>query len=70
MFRDQLRLLRTRSVAVAGRSEKSLREMGRILEAIARHAPDEAEEAMRVHIRGAQEDVLSVLAAPRPEGSR
>ena len=44
--------------------------MGRILEAIARHAPSEAEEAMRIHIRGAQQDVLSVLAAPPPDGAR
>jgi DNA-binding GntR family transcriptional regulator len=59
MLRDQLRLLRTRSVAVAGRSEKSLQEMGRVLDAIARRQPDEAEEAMRLHIRGAQVDVLN-----------
>ena len=58
MFRDQLQLLRARSVAVAGRSEKSHQEMGRILDAIMNRAPGEAEEAMRLHIRGAQEDVL------------
>ena len=56
MFRDQLQLLRARSVAVADRSEKSHQEMGRILDAIMNRAPGEAEEAM--HIRGAQEDVL------------
>jgi len=61
MFRDQLRLLRIRSVAVAGRSEKSRQEMGRILEVIARREPEESERAMRLHIRGAQEDVLSAL---------
>ncbi len=63
MFRDQLRLLRIRSVAVAGRSEKSRQEMGRILGALVRRAPAEAEEAMRHHIRGAQEDVLKALSA-------
>jgi len=43
--------------------------MGRILEAIARHAPGGAEEAMRMHIRGAQQDVLNALAAPPREGT-
>ena len=62
MFRDQLQLLRARSVAVAGRSEKSHQEMGRILDAVVRRAPAEAEEAMRLHIRGAQQDVLRALS--------
>jgi DNA-binding GntR family transcriptional regulator len=59
IFRNQLSLLRTRSVTIAGRSEKALAEMGRVLDAIARRAPDDAEEAMRRHIREAQRDVLS-----------
>ncbi len=69
MFRDQLQLLRARSVAVAGRSEKSYQEMGRILDAVVRRAPAEAEEAMRLHIRGAQQDVLRALSTQMRSGS-
>jgi len=69
MFRDQLQLLRARSVAVAGRSEKSHQEMGRILDAVVRRAPAEAEEAMRLHIRGAQQDVLRALSTQMRSGS-
>lgn len=58
MFRNQLGLLRTRSVAIVGRSEKALEEMGRVLDAIARRAPGEAEGAICRHIREAQPDVL------------
>jgi DNA-binding GntR family transcriptional regulator len=63
MFRNQLGLLRTRSVTIAGRSEKALEEMGRVLDAIVRRAADDAEEAMRRHIREAQRDMLSSLKA-------
>jgi len=69
MFRNQLGLLRTRSVAIVGRSEKALEEMGRVLDAIARRAPGEAEGAMRQHIREAQLDVLRSLE-PHPASTR
>lgn len=59
MFRDQLRLLRTRSVRIAGRSEKSLAEMGQVLDAIIGRSAEEAERAMRLHIGRARQDVLS-----------
>lgn len=62
MFRDQLTLLRHRSVLVSGRSRRSQVEMGAVLEAIERRDADGAERAMRQHMRHARSDVLQAAA--------
>jgi len=70
-LRDQLRLLRIRSVAIGGRPERSLEEMRALLLAIRGREPGLAESCMRAHIRSVRDDVLKSWAeSPRRESAR
>ncbi len=61
IYREQLRLLRQKSVAIPGRPRRSLQEMQAILDALRLRDPEVAERAMRAHIRSVREDVLREL---------
>jgi GntR family transcriptional repressor for pyruvate dehydrogenase complex len=63
---DLLRESRVRSLQGPGRSEKSLAGHRRILEAVCRHDPDGAAEAMRAHI----EEIEMSLFSHAPSGGR
>jgi DNA-binding GntR family transcriptional regulator len=58
-YREQLRLLRTTSVAIPGRPARSLREMTAVLKALKSRDPDAAEAEMRRHIRSVRDDVVA-----------
>jgi len=58
-LREQLRILRTTSVAIPGRPGRSLEEMSALMEAIRARDPDLAEERMRIHIRSVRDEVLN-----------
>lgn len=57
----RINLLRSRSMSLANRPKQSLKEMGAILDAIAKHDPDEAERAAADHIRNAREFARSAM---------
>lgn len=67
---DLLRESRVRSLQGPGRSEKSLAGHRRILEAVRRHDPDEAAEAMRVHIEEIEMSLFSRPASGAPGDRR
>lgn len=58
-YREQLRLLRTTSVAIPGRPARSLQEMTAVLKALKSRDPDAAEGEMRRHIRSVSDDVVA-----------
>ncbi len=62
MYREQLRLLRRKSVTIPGRPSRSLQEMQAILSALRARDPDAAERAMRAHIRSVRDDVARELS--------
>jgi DNA-binding GntR family transcriptional regulator len=66
-LRDQLRILRIRSVAIEGRPQRSLEEMGALLVAIRSREPELAESCMRAHIRSVRDDVLKQLGSGAEE---
>ncbi len=77
LIRDAIRSLNARivylrvtSMSQPGRSPGSLHEMRRIVEAIARRAPDDAEEACKDHVRRACAAALEVLRQRKGEARR
>lgn len=63
-LKSQLVRFQYRTILVPGRSERSFAEHTAVVDAVAAHDPDAAEQAMRRHLSGVV-DALAERAAPR-----
>ncbi len=54
---DHISLIRLRTIEITGRRMRSIREHEAVMEALERRDPDQAEKAMRAHIRALKKDI-------------